>query len=199
MKTRILIIIGIILIFPVSVVFAYCGASTLQFQYDYADHVFHGSVFEKKLITDNPHQIIIVFSVNESFKGIDSDTISVKFGESFDDEFEYGREYVMFVNGPEQPFNTHLCTSSFFAFPTILKIVSQLDNPNNDFGDVSGYDIYDQLTETEKNQLEDILPSFAKERQKERDRIFGQFVLIGIPVIVSISVVLMWVKTLKSK
>lgn len=198
MKTRLLIIVGL-LAFPVTAIYADCGASTLQFQYDYADHVFHGSVFEKKPITDNPHQIIIVFSVNKSFKGIDSDKISVKFGESLEDEFEYGREYVMFVNGPEQPFNTHLCTSSFFAFPTILKIISQLDNSNNDFGDVFGYDIYDQLTETEKNQLEDVLPSFAKERQKERDRLFGQAMLIGVPAAIGIGVVVMWVKTMRTK
>jgi hypothetical protein len=187
------------LVFPVTVVFADCGASTLQFQYDFADHVFHGSVFGKKPITDNPHQIIIIFSVNESFKGIESDKISVKFPESWEDEFEYGREYVMFAHGTEQPFNTQICTSSFFAFPTILKIVSQLDNSNNDFGDVFGYNVYDQLTETEKNQLEDISPSFAKERQKERDRIYGQVLLIGVPVSIGVGVVVMWVRTLKSK
>lgn len=198
MKTRLLIIVGL-LTFSVPVVSADCGANTLQFQYDFADHVFHGEVFEKKSIEDNPHQIIVVFSVNESFKGISADTVSVKFGNGLGDEFEYGSEYVMFVHGQEQPFNTQLCANSFFAFPTIVKIVSQLDKPNNDFGDVSEYDVYDQLTETEKKQLEDILPSFAKERQKERDRLFGQFVLIGIPAAIGIGVVTIWVKTMRTK
>lgn len=178
--------------FSIPFVFADCGASTMQFQYDYSDHVFHGSVIEKQPVPDNPHQVIVVFDMIESFKGIDSYKVQVKFHESLEDEFEYGREYVMFAHGVGEPLTTVLCTSSFFAFPTILNIVSQLHDSSNDFGGVYGYEIYEHLTETEKNHLEDLSPSFAKERQKERDRLFGQVVLLGIPAAAGIGVVVMW-------
>ncbi|QLH10860.1 hypothetical protein [Nitrosarchaeum sp. AC2] len=201
MKTRVLIIIMIVIIstYPVTAVFASCGGSTLQFQYDSADSVFHGSVVQKQTIADNPHQTIVVFSIIESFKGINSDQIDVKIPESLEDEFEYGSEYVIFAHGLEQPLGTQLCTFSFFAFPTVLNIVSQLSNMNNPYSEISEYDIYDHLTEPEKIQLEDISTSFAQERQKERDRIYGQMLLIGAPTAIGIGVAVMWVIKLKSK
>lgn len=179
--------------------FADCGGSTLQSHYDSTDNVFHGTLISKQHDPDRPHNTTMIFDVQKSLKGMDSKSITVKFNEGYDKKFEQGYEYVVFAQGTEQPLEIELCGRQPYAFATIVSMVSQLDDPDNSFGHILEYDLDDHLTEPEKMQLEGLDENFAKERQKERDRLFGQIMLIGIPAAIVIGVAIMWVKTMRTK
>ena len=203
MKTRVLIIIGIGLYLGLSATTAMdteglsCGASTLQNQYDYADHVFHGALISKQHDAVNPSQTTMVFDVHKSFKGTDSKQVYAEFNEGYDKKFEQGHEYVVFAHGDKQPFEVELCSTSYHAFPTVIDMISKLNDKNNDFGKTLGYDVYLHLSESEKTQLEGLSESYAQERQKEREVFFGQALLLGITASIGGGVVVLWVRALK--
>lgn len=193
-------LIGVILIsgmFTIQADGLGCGATTLQFMYDYSDSVFYGILDSKQHDSEKHSLTTMNFTVYKSFKGISSEHVIVKFNEGYDKKFELGYEYVVFAQGTEQPLEVELCGTQPYAFPTIVNMVSHLDEPDNAFGHIREYDLNEYLTEPEKMQLEGLDDTFAKERQKERDRLFGQFMLIGIPASVGIGVVILWIRMLK--
>ena len=177
--------------------FADCAPSSLQSQYDNADHVFHGTLISKQHDPVKHSQTTMVFDVHESFKGIDLQQITAEFNEGYDKKFEQGYEYIVFANDNESSLKVGMCSIQYPAFATMLNIVSQLDDPQNRFGDMYGNQFHQYFTESEKTQLENISETYAKERQKERDELVGQFMLLGIPVTIGAIVVIMWWRKMK--
>ena len=200
MKTRYNILVSIIMIFGMFFTQADglgCSATTIQYMYDTSDSVFYGVLDSKQHDSEKHHLTTMNFTVYESFKGISSQHVIVKFNEGYDKKFEQGYEYVVFAQGTKQPLEIELCGTQPYAFPTIVNMISQLDDPDNSFGPILEYDLDDYLTEPEKMKLEGFDENFAKERQKERDRFFGQLMLIGIPAIIGVGVVIFWIRTMK--
>lgn len=179
--------------------FADCAPSTLQRHYDSSDNVFHGTLISTQYESGKSSPTIWTFVLQESFKGIDSKEVNVKNADRYGDRFKQGQDYIVFVEGNQQPLEMHLCNFQYHAFPTVLNMVTHLDEPNNPYGDILQFHLHQYLTESEKIQLEDLSEKFARERQKDRDRLFGQVMLIGIPAIIGTGVAVMWAKTLRIK
>ena len=139
----------------------------------------------------------MIFDVHESFKGTDLPQLTVEFNEGYDRKFEQGYEYIVFASGQKPPLEVGMCSVQYPVFETMLNIVSQLDDPQNKFGGLSGNQFHQYLTESEKTQLENISETYAKERQMERDTLFGQFMLLGIPASIGVGVVIVWWRKMK--
>lgn len=194
-----LIFIILVSFFPMHFAFADCAASTLQQKYDSSDNVFHGTLILTLYDADKSTPTIWVFAMQESFKGIDSKEVIVTDVDGYGERFKQGVDYVVFAKGNQQPLEMHMCDFQYYAFPTIADMVAHLDEPNNPYGDILQHRLQQYLTEPEKIQLEELSEDFAKERQKERDRLFGQSMLIGIPAAFGIVVTVMWIRSLRTK
>ncbi|MGY5149675.1 MAG: hypothetical protein ACW9W3_06400 [Candidatus Nitrosopumilus sp. bin_68KS] len=199
MKTRLLILLAIGAIgFSVNV-FADCAPATLQHHYDSSDAVFHGTLISAQYDVGKSSPTSWTFAIQESFKGIDSKKVIVNNADKYGEQFKQGLDYLVFAEYNQQQLELHLCNFQYYAFPTIVEMVSQLDEPSNPYGDILQNQLDQHLTEIEKIKLEKRSENFAKERQKERDRLFGQAMLIGIPSAIGIGVAVMWVKTMRVK
>ena len=186
-------------VFTVNSAFADCAPATLQHHYDSSDAVFHGTLISAQYEDDKSSPTSWTFAIQESFKGIDSKEVIVKNTDKYGERFKQGLDYLVFAEDNQQQLEFHLCNFQYYAFPTIVDMVSHLDEPSNPYGNILQNQLDRHLTEIEKIQLEKHSENFANERQKERDRLFGQAMLIGIPSTIGIGVAVMWIKTMRKK
>lgn len=163
-----------------------CVMPILGDVYDKADYVFHGKVLDKNYYKWNSNLPTITFQVLESFKGNPNEQIPVIINESWDNKYEVGFEYVVFVYKEESSFIINPCWPSFQAFPSSIEIVRQLTIPDSEMHSTPASIFYESLSEQELIQFEEnnvIIHEKMIERWNKGAHFQGQIIIVSLLLI----------------
>lgn len=154
MKTRLLIIVGIIGIigfYAVPQAFALsCGVPLFTESYERHDLLLHGKLVEKELLFPDSiysKKTTLTFDTIKVYKGEFSETFTIKADLSWDDYYREGEEYILFADKDGDSYLRELCVPDYLASPSIIEF---LDNPSKNPEMSSLYDI------PQGSELEDI-------------------------------------------
>ena len=175
MKTRTLVIIGIITIlffpgFSYPVFGLSCDMRSVQYQYDQNDIVFEGMVISKNYFpgSETAH---VTFEIQTVFKGDPPNPLTIISSEGlYGFKFREENAYIVFAEKLESRFTIPLCVPTYHSFPSIIQGLNSVKEGLGNFGNQSSGIPYEVLSVEEKNKLEKIYEEESELRKIEIEK-----------------------------
>ena len=191
MKTRLLIIVGII--FTLSSIMSIpnqanallCDNSNMKILYDQKDAVFEGKAIHKEYIPLSD-ATLVTFEIQTIFKGDLPNPITVSTEEGFyGPKIHEGRTHLIFADKTSAGYDIPLCTPTFYSFPSLVKVIQSIKDGDESVDSITWGDMYENyLSKQEKKELEEIT-SQGNEAYREEYR--KRMLLRDIAIVVSIA------------
>jgi len=188
MKSRLLVIITIVIVLG-SFVPAFglsCDMRTVQHQYDSNDVVFEGKVFLKKYFPGS-EAALVTFEIKNVFKGDPPNPLILFSNEGFYGfKFRAEKTYIVFAEKTEVSYTVPLCVPVYHSFPSIVQGLYSVNDGIGDFGSLATGNLYENLSDEEKNKLEKIYEEESELRKIENENIEKTRTIIISLIIVGI-------------
>lgn len=173
MKTRLWAILLVALTFGSfpSVFGLSCDFRTVQHQYDKNEVVFEGKVISKGYFPAS-ETAVIAFEIKNLFKGDVTDPFTLQSNEGlYGFKFREDKTYIVFAEKKELVYNIPLCVPVYHSFPSIVQGLESIKDGAGTFGTLDAGNIYENLSEEEKNELEEIQEEESELRKIEIQKI----------------------------
>ena len=171
MKTRVLIVIGIIGTMGLQVIphtFALsCSIPLFSDSYEKHDLLLHGKLVEKNILPvwKNQKLTSLTFDAINVYKGEINETFTVKANLTWDDYYVEGEEYVLFANKDENNYYRYDCVPNYLSSPSIIKFLNEYSTENILTSDVKS--LYDIVHGFERDDLDLKLNQYANQNRDE--------------------------------
>lgn len=144
-----------------------CDPFTVQYQYDHNDMVFEGKVILKEHVIGS-ESALVTFEIKNAFKGDIPNPLTIHSTEGlYGFKFRAEKTYIVFAEKTETGYDIPLCVPVYHSFPSIVHGLHSVKEGIGDYGLLTPGNIYESLSEDEKNKLERIYEEEAEFKKLE--------------------------------
>ncbi|QLH06506.1 hypothetical protein [Nitrosopumilus ureiphilus] len=144
-----------------------CDPLTTQYQYTHNDAVFEGKVILKEYIPGS-ESTLVTFEIKNTFKGDISNPLTIHSTEGlYGFKFRAEKTYIVFAEKTKTGYNIPLCVPVYHSFPSIVQGLHSVKEGIGDYGLLTPGNIYESLSDDEKNKLEKIYEEESELRKIE--------------------------------
>jgi len=175
MKTRLLIIPGLMILLLSSVAFTpnqadalSCGIAPFVESFKRHDLLLHGILIEKNIDrmggllfghSDRGKLSTLVFETVTVYKGEHQDQFTIHADLSWDDWYVVGAEYVIFAEKKDDHYLRELCVGQYIVFPQIIQFLNSY--PLNITSGIGVHSLYDLVTGDDKIRRDNLMSLYT--------------------------------------